>query len=136
MHKLQNIAAVIRTCDGVGIDKIHVTIPKEGYRQHHGTAKGSTKLVGVERHMTIESAVATVKQQGMQVVAAHFSERAVDYREFDFTQPTALVLGAEKFGISETAAELADAHVTIPCTEWLNLLMSPWRWYVSNSPSA
>lgn len=38
----------------------------------------------------------------------------MDYRAWDFTRPTALLLGAERLGVSRPAALLADAHLTIP----------------------
>lgn len=38
----------------------------------------------------------------------------MDYREVDYTQPTALLLGTELFGVSEAALEFADRRVMIP----------------------
>jgi tRNA (guanosine-2'-O-)-methyltransferase len=55
-----------------------------------------------------------LRQRGFTLVAAHWSDRAIHYREFDYTQPFALVMGAEKKGLSDYAAHEADAHVTIP----------------------
>jgi hypothetical protein len=39
---------------------------------------------------------------------------AVDYRQCDFTGPSALVLGAEKWGLSAEAAALVDQPIVIP----------------------
>ena len=50
----------------------------------------------------------------MKVVAAHLTDRAIDYRSYDFTQPTALLMGTEKEGVSDEASELADEHLIIP----------------------
>ena len=50
----------------------------------------------------------------MQVLAAHLSDTAVPYREVDYTRPTALLLGTEKFGVSDEAAAAVDQHVIIP----------------------
>jgi tRNA (guanosine-2'-O-)-methyltransferase len=47
-------------------------------------------------------------------VAAHLSPEAIDYRELDYTVPTALVVGTELFGVSEQALDLADYQVRIP----------------------
>jgi tRNA (guanosine-2'-O-)-methyltransferase len=38
----------------------------------------------------------------------------VDYRQCDFTGPSALVLGAEKWGLSAEAAALVDQPIVIP----------------------
>jgi tRNA (guanosine-2'-O-)-methyltransferase len=114
VNKAQNIAALIRTCDAVGVHNAHVVTPVEGFREHKRTARGSQKWVNVVTHDTIDSALSAAKKQGMQLVSAHFSDRAVDYRELDYTLPTALILGAEMHGVSPAAAAASDHQVVIP----------------------
>ncbi|MCF6187920.1 MAG: tRNA (guanine-N2)-dimethyltransferase, partial [Desulfobulbaceae bacterium] len=61
---------------------------------------------------------------GYQLLAAHLSDKAIDYREADYTRPTAIVLGEELRGISEQTAQAVDGHVVIPMmgmTESLNV---------------
>jgi tRNA (guanosine-2'-O-)-methyltransferase len=65
-------------------------------------------------HDNIESALKETKQQGMQLVSAHFSDDAVDYRTLDYTVPTALILGAEMHGVSPAAVAASDHQVVIP----------------------
>ena len=114
VNKPRNLSALVRNCDAVGIHAIHTVVPKEGYRTYRGTAKGSDFYVKTRQHNTVEQAIDVVKGQGMRVVAAHFSSRAIDYRDYDFTQPCALLMGAEKQGVSEQAAEMVDSHIVIP----------------------
>ena len=38
----------------------------------------------------------------------------MDFREIDYTKPTAILLGQEKFGITPEALALADHHIVIP----------------------
>ena len=114
VNKAQNIAALIRTCDAVGVHSAHVVTPVGGFREHKRTARGSQQWVNLVAHDNIDSALTTAKQQGMQVVSAHFSDQAVDYRELDYTLPTALILGAEKHGVSLTAVAASDHQVVIP----------------------
>ena len=40
--------------------------------------------------------------------------KSIDYRECNFKGPTAFVLGAEKWGISNEASSLMDVHIHIP----------------------
>ncbi len=114
VHKPHNIAAIVRTCDAVGILDVHAALPDNLARFPAGTALGSQRWVNIHYHDDGEEAIRRVRDQGMQVLAAHFSDRAVPYRELDYTRPTALLLGTEKFGVSEAAAEAADEHVIIP----------------------
>jgi len=50
----------------------------------------------------------------MQLLAAHLSVEAVDYRSIDYRQPTCIIVGNERHGVSKQAAELADEHIIIP----------------------
>ncbi|MDT8449669.1 MAG: TrmH family RNA methyltransferase [Wenzhouxiangellaceae bacterium] len=114
VHKPHNFAAILRTCDAVGVMHAHAVPGEHGLPALSGTAQGAQRWVGLTRHADTESGLAALKAEGFACVAAHFSGRAVDFREFDYTRPTALVLGTEKFGISDAAAELCEAHVVIP----------------------
>ncbi|MBR9884084.1 MAG: tRNA (guanosine(18)-2'-O)-methyltransferase TrmH [Oceanospirillales bacterium] len=114
VHKPRNIAALVRNCDAVGIPRMHVVKPDHEYRRYRGTSRGSDRWVDSVLHDTLESAISTVRAQGMKIYAAHLSDSAVDFRDVDYTQPCAVLMGAEKAGISEEAAREADAHITVP----------------------
>lgn len=114
VNKAQNIAALIRTCDAVGVYSAHVVTPEGQASAHKGTALGSQQWVNVVAHDNIDSALSMAKQKGMQLVSAHFSDQAVDYRTLDYTQPTALILGAEMHGVSPAAVAASDHQVMIP----------------------
>ncbi|MCV6589817.1 MAG: tRNA (guanosine(18)-2'-O)-methyltransferase TrmH [Marinobacterium sp.] len=113
VHKPRNVAALVRNADAVGIHRIHCIAPKEGYR-FRGTTQGSDRWVETVNHDSFSGAISTVREQGMQIYAAHFSPRAVDYRQVDYTLPCAILMGAEKYGVSDQAAEQADEHILIP----------------------
>lgn len=114
VHKPHNISAIIRTCDAVGVFEIHAINNKSHLPTYSTVAKGSEKWVNLQVHNSLENAIATLQQQNTKVYAAHLSDRAVDYREIDYTKPTAILMGAEKDGVSDTAAELVDGHIIIP----------------------
>lgn len=59
-------------------------------------AAGSNSWVNVNTHPTIADAINTFRAQGMQVLATHLSDKAVDFREIDYTQPTCIIMGQEK----------------------------------------
>ena len=114
VHKPHNFSAILRTADAVGVYEAHAVHPTGGVPTFHDTSGGSEKWVYLRVHPTIEEAMAQLKARGFTVYAANLSERAVDYREVDYTRPAAVLLGAEKWGVSARAAELADADVIIP----------------------
>ena len=114
IHKSHNIAAVLRTCDAVGIFEAHGISHEGEIPRHHMVSGGTRKYVRTHLHNDVASACALLKASGHQLVAAHLTETAVDYRQVDYTQPTALILGSELWGVSQAAAESADSHVVIP----------------------
>ncbi|MCL6269098.1 tRNA (guanosine(18)-2'-O)-methyltransferase TrmH [Sansalvadorimonas sp. 2012CJ34-2] len=114
VHKAHNLAAIIRTCDAVGIPKVHLCDPDIRARQLRGRSMGSNRWVEVEQYDNIVTAGQKLKDAGFKVIAAHFSDKAKPYHELDYTGPCALLMGAEKKGVSKEGAELADEHVIIP----------------------
>ncbi|MDX1625869.1 MAG: tRNA (guanosine(18)-2'-O)-methyltransferase TrmH [Wenzhouxiangellaceae bacterium] len=114
VHKPHNLAAVLRTCDSVGILHAHAVPGSEGLPSLNNTSQGAQRWVGLTRHSDTPSGLAELKSAGFSLVAAHLSERAVDFRSVDYTQPVALVLGTEKFGVSDEALAACDTEVIIP----------------------
>lgn len=114
VHKPHNIAAILRSCDAVGVYLAHGVSAQGEIERHHMVSGGSRKWVPVRLHPDIETACARLRKDGHQLLAAHFSTGARDYRDFDYTRPTAFLLGAELWGVSAPAAALADAHVVVP----------------------
>ena len=116
LHKSHNLAAIVRTADAVGIHEVHAVWPENDPRLARHTASGSHSWVGLNRHTTIEDAIGTMREQGMQILVTNLCDEAVDFREIDYTRPTGIVFGQEKTGISDEALALADKHVIIPMT--------------------
>ncbi len=114
VHKTRNISALVRNCDAVGISDLHYVEPQEGYRTFRGTAMGSERWVEQHHHETTQAAIEQVKAQGMKVYAAHLSPTAIDFHQVDYTVPCAILMGAEKAGVSAEGAALADQHIIIP----------------------
>lgn len=114
IHKPHNFNAIVRTCDAVGIQDVQYIPVTEGYRQLNYYAKGSQKWVEAHKYDNFSSVASEFKDKGYQLLAAHLSDKAVDYREIDYTIPTAVVMGTELKGISEETAKIVDKHIIIP----------------------
>ncbi|MDN8543769.1 tRNA (guanosine(18)-2'-O)-methyltransferase TrmH [Erwinia sp. BC051422] len=114
VHKPHNVSAVIRTADAVGVHEVHAVWPGSRMRTMASAAAGSNSWVQVKTHPTIADAVTHLKGQGMQILATHLSDKAVDFREIDYTRPTCVLMGQEKTGITQQALELADQEIVIP----------------------
>jgi tRNA (guanosine-2'-O-)-methyltransferase len=114
VHKSQNISAIIRTCDAVGIMELHSVYDADTFKAHTGTTLGTHKWVKTNVYPTINTPLVNLKNDIYQIVAADISSLTVDYRDIDYTRPTALLLGAEKFGLSKAARKHVDQFISIP----------------------
>ena len=115
VHNSQNLSTIIRTSDAVGVLDIYYSTPSnETLRIHKTITQGAHRWT--QRHRVDESdKVKFLKQKkydGFQVVVTHLAERAVSYRNVDYTKPTLIVMGNEKEGVSiDIIAEATDVIV-------------------------
>jgi tRNA (guanosine-2'-O-)-methyltransferase len=114
VHKGQNLSAIVRTCDAVGIMDVHAALDETSFRAHTGTTMGTHKWVQTHVYEDVSEPLQQLKSANFQVVAADTAGQSVDYRAVDFTRPTALLLGAEKYGISDGASHFIDTRITVP----------------------
>jgi tRNA (guanosine-2'-O-)-methyltransferase len=114
LHKPHNISAILRTCDAVGVYDAHAVYPGGRMPMYNGTAKGSQKWVGMTVHPHIVAAVEELRARGFAIYGTHLSQEAIDFTDVDYTRPTAIIMGTERTGLSDQAAELVDGHILIP----------------------
>ncbi|MFM9100432.1 MAG: tRNA (guanosine(18)-2'-O)-methyltransferase TrmH [Cyanobium sp.] len=114
VEKPHNVSAILRSCDAVGVLEAHAVSLEGRLPTFNSTAQGSQKWVALHRHGTAVAAIGSLRQQGFRLYGTHLGIDAVDYRQCDFTGPTAFVLGAEKWGLSGEVAALIDQAVVIP----------------------
>ncbi|HED30564.1 MAG TPA: tRNA (guanosine(18)-2'-O)-methyltransferase TrmH [Prosthecochloris aestuarii] len=114
VNKPHNLAAIIRTCDAVGIEHIHAISTRDSIRKKQKTAGGSTKWTTLHLHCSMDDLLVELRNEGMQLIVADYNERSKDFRSVDFTQPTALIMGAEKFGPSASSLNMSDHSIHIP----------------------
>jgi len=114
LHKPRNFSAMVRNCDAVGVNEMHVLPGGDSLRTHWNTSQGAEKWMRIRTHKTCKDACEHLKSNGFNLLAAHLSDSAIDYREVDYTQPTALILGTELFGVSDTTLSYVDQQISIP----------------------
>ena len=114
LSKPHNVAAVMRTCDAVGIHEIHAVSERPAFRPSRASAGGVVRYVAVRTHPSLAEAAEHLQTRGFQILVAHLAPGAVDFRQADYTRPTALLLGTELEGVSSEAESLADGAISIP----------------------
>jgi tRNA (guanosine-2'-O-)-methyltransferase len=94
--------------------ELHSVSDHAFFGAHTGTSVGAHKWVKTLLRKKITEPLEDFKKSGYQIVAADVCPNSKDYREVDFTRPTALVLGAELEGISDAAQPYIDHSITVP----------------------
>ena len=77
------------------------------------SSAGALTTIPVTRVGSVRMTLASLQQQGFQIVAASEKSRKLLY-DADFTKPTVLVMGAEDTGISPAVLKLCDEQLAIP----------------------
>jgi tRNA (guanosine-2'-O-)-methyltransferase len=114
VNKPHNLAAIIRSCDAVGIHQVHAISYRSSIKTKQHTAAGASRWLRVRLSESIEPVGDKLREAGAQILVAHYCPEAVDFRSIDYTKPTAIVMGEELKGPSQVALDLADNFIYIP----------------------
>lgn len=114
VNKPHNLAAIIRSCDAVGIHRVHAISRRSNIRTKQHTAAGASRWVKVALSDSVTPIGEQIREEGKQILVATYRPDAVDFRTIDYTRPTAIVMGEELTGPSEESMALADHFVYIP----------------------
>jgi len=117
VHSSQNLSAIIRSADAVGVlDIYYTTKENKTLRIHKTITQGAHRWTHRYRMDDDHKAefLRNKKEQGFQVIVTHLDERAISFRDIDYTKPTLLVMGNEKEGVSDEIVDLADEVIMIP----------------------
>ena len=109
-----NISAVLRSCDGFGIQSAHIIEVNNSYRVSPGVAKGAAKWLDIERHTETTHALQDLKTRGFAICCTTPHTDDTTPEELPLDRPVALVFGSEGPGISDAARAEADHFVRIP----------------------
>jgi tRNA (guanosine-2'-O-)-methyltransferase len=111
----QNVNAVLRTCEGFGIQELHaVEGPMKPYDRNKKISQNADKWLDVRRWSSTAECLARLRGDGFAIYATHLGDGARPLAELSFAGKVALVFGNESRGVSPEALALADASFAIP----------------------
>ncbi len=113
LHHPHNLSAVLRTCEGLGVQHVHVVDSAENCRMSRRITLGAHKWLTVHRHGSFGACARELRQRGFRLYAAVLDPEAMPLEEIPVDPPVALVLGNEHQGVSPAARELCDGAYTI-----------------------
>jgi tRNA (guanosine-2'-O-)-methyltransferase len=117
VHDPHNVSAVLRSCDAVGLLRVHLVYTIEEFPELSENVSGSAlKWLELVFHPSIEACYRTLRSQGFTIYTTYLGDpaRSVDLYDLDLTKPVALVFGNEQRGVSDEAVAGADGNFVIP----------------------
>jgi tRNA (guanosine-2'-O-)-methyltransferase len=132
IYQSHNASAVMRTCECLGIQDIHMIETSSTWGTNKKVLKGSDKWLSIIRyrkknHNNAEDCFKSLRESGYRIAVTDPSPDGVPINELSLDKPLAIVMGNEKDGTSPYAIDHADVKVNIPMvgfTESLNISVS------------
>lgn len=119
IHDPHNAAAVMRSCDALGVQKVYLIFEKEeGYdpgKVGKNSSSSANKWLSFKVFKSTKECLDELKKEGYEIVATTVDVEAKELQQTDLSaRKIAIVMGNEHRGISETAKKMADKLVHIP----------------------
>jgi tRNA (guanosine-2'-O-)-methyltransferase len=132
IHQSQNASAVVRTCECLGLQDIHIIEEDSKYAVNKRVLKGANKWIDLYRYKmkgfnNTEICFRKLRELGYQIFATDPSPDGMSINEVPVDKKIALVMGNELNGTSSYALQHADQKIFIPMhgfTESFNISVS------------
>ena len=115
-----NASAVLRSCDGFGVQDVHIIENRNHFKTNSSIELGTAQWLSIHRHRdrqannTIET-IKALKADGYRVIATSPHHDDVNLEALDVAKgPMAIMFGTELTGLSEDALVHADEFMKIP----------------------
>ncbi|MFT3885868.1 MAG: RNA methyltransferase [Flavobacteriales bacterium] len=131
IYQSHNASAVVRTCDLLGVQDIHIVENRNKYTINPDVTLGSSKWTDMHRYKgqgdNSRACVRALKEKGYRIVATSPRADAVTPHTIPLDAPMAFCFGTELTGLSDAMMAHADTWLRIPMygfTESYNISVS------------
>jgi len=116
VHDPHNIAAVMRTCDAVGIQEIYIlnTLIPEHKKFGAKSSSSAAKWLSIYSFTDTVDCITSLRKKYNKIYTTHLADNATQLYNLDLTDSIALVFGNEHAGVSDEIRLLADGNFIIP----------------------
>ncbi|OHE70786.1 MAG: hypothetical protein A2007_05410 [Verrucomicrobia bacterium GWC2_42_7] len=132
IYQPHNAAAIMRTCDCMGIQDLHIVENRNLFQPEKSSVaigcekwlslnwwtnkpnKSSKKPIAAS-NQTIDC-LTDLKRKGYRIVGTTLRPGAISLPEIPLDRPLAIVMGTEKIGMTEEAHNLSDLYMYVPMT--------------------
>jgi tRNA (guanosine-2'-O-)-methyltransferase len=114
-----NASAVLRTCECLGIQDVHIIENKNQYKINPDVVIGSDKWLTLIKYnngiSNSRSAINNLREKGYRIIATSLSKKATPLDKFDPAESRcAIFFGTELTGLTEVVLDQAEEHLKIP----------------------
>lgn len=118
VYQSRNASAVMRSCDGMGVQDVHLIEDVNPWVFNRGVSKGTPSWLTLHRYTqspdpTI-ACIQSLRQSGYKIAVTSPHVDGFQAKDLPIDCPLALVMGTEFEGVSERMLDAADYHVFIP----------------------
>jgi len=109
-----NISAVMRSAESYGFVNFHIIERQDGqFKNSQRVSQGTEKWLKIKKSKNTTSCLSDLKSQGFKIYATHL-DATIKMEDIDFSQPSAVIFGNERDGVSPEALDLCDEKFIIP----------------------
>ncbi|MDP2339809.1 MAG: RNA methyltransferase [Deltaproteobacteria bacterium] len=109
-----NASAVLRTCEGLGVDTLHVVEQPNKWEKNKAIARSADDWITVRKHQGLARCLGDLSADGFTLYAADVGPGCVSVADVDVTGRVCFVFGSEHSGLSKRAKALTDKRFTVP----------------------
>ncbi|MCL2168112.1 MAG: RNA methyltransferase [Lentimicrobiaceae bacterium] len=123
LYQTQNISAVMRSCECVGIQDLHIVEGENDFQIHKAIAMGADKWLTINHYKEnnpMLTCIHQLKAKGYTIVATLPDNNSCFIDELPLDKPVAFLFGTELTGLSQEAICAADKTVKIPMHGFTN----------------
>lgn len=115
IHDPHNVSAIMRSCDAFGVSRILLYYTRQCFPELGRKSSASAiKWVDTELYSDPETMLHPLLEQGYQILATGFGEKASPLPDWDLTLPTAVIFSNEHGGISPELQSKVHREMYIP----------------------
>ncbi len=116
IRSLHNVGSIFRTADGLRFSQVILT----GYtgrpprKEIDKAALGAVEAVPWQSFKKTEDAISYLKGKRIHIIGLEQTENSVDFQEFMYPFPVAIIVGNEFEGIEQSTLDMCDDCVDLP----------------------
>lgn len=122
IRSVENVGAMFRTSDAVGINKIYLTgytpTPLDRFGRKRGdlakSALGAEEFVAWEQVKSISTLLTKLKKENYKIIAIEQDKNSISYRRVKPGNKNAFIVGTEVTGIPKNILKKCDVIAEIP----------------------